>query len=150
MLDAADGPADAVGVHRADLDEAEAQVIQVVIEFAVDVQAGAEADGVVEVDAEDFALQAGGAVVVDPAADQAAARNSFDQLEVPECRPGGLFDVRVADKRSEQYAIQSHTLQIYTFYLGIVPPGGLDLRLGFHPRFPLRGNRIRRHESCCG
>ena len=99
FLDPPDGPPDAVSIHGAYLYEAESQVVEIVVQLSVQVQSGAQAYGVVEFEAEDFPLQADGAVVVDPAAEEPPARYLLDEFEVPEGPFGGLFYVCLADKR---------------------------------------------------
>ena len=83
FLDPFDGSPDSVSTHWANLYKTESQIVKVVVQLSIDVQAGAQADGVVEIEPEDFALQAGGSVVVDPAADEASARYLFYQFEIP-------------------------------------------------------------------
>ena len=74
----------------------------------MDVQAGPQADGIVEGESEDFSLQAEGTVVVDPPADGPPEGDFFDEFEVPEGYLGGPFDLGVAYERLDDYIIQSH------------------------------------------
>ena len=105
FLDPPDGPTDSVRSHGTDLYKAESQVVKVVVKLSVDIQSCAESDRVVEVQAEDLALEADGAVVVDPAADQAPTGDLLDEFEVSKGDLGGALDVHPPGERSDREAI---------------------------------------------
>ena len=81
-------------LKRADFHKAEAEVVQVVVQFSGDIQAGAKADGIVELQAENFLFQTHGAVSVNKAAQEAPAGNHALELEISQGNGTGFSVIR--------------------------------------------------------
>ena len=108
LLDVPYGLAYARGAHRPYFHETETEIAQVVIQFAMDIETGAEADGVAERQAEHLARQDLAAVPAQEPRDAASERNPAEQFEIAQAYPGGLLEIHLPDKRSNYDTVQSH------------------------------------------
>ena len=98
-LDVVYGLAYSVRAHRSDFRETESQIVEIVVQLAVDVKSRAESDRIVETESEDFALQAFLVVGVNPPVDFPPEWDLADELKISETYPGSAVCVHITGQR---------------------------------------------------
>ena len=99
-----------VRTKRSHFHETEAEIVQVVVEFAVFVKTRAKSHGIIEVQAEQLPLQAFRLVAVHPAVDGSHKWNPAYEAEIFQAYFGGLFQIHLLDEGAYDEIVETHML----------------------------------------